>query len=433
MDYLTLVTKKQEIKMHKLTPWLDSLAQQHTPNFAECVAHLGKYFPLLHEFSITEQDSRWHAEGNVAIHTEMVLNELYQLLRTEAAHISGTNRQILILSALLHDIAKPITTRQKEIAGETCIVASKHEEIGASYLATKLIELPLKHTSIVAIMGLVGFHQIPKLLVIKNKSDSDYLHLALHADLALLYWLELADMKGRICEDLDQQIALLALFKLFAEEYQLWEKKDPSQSLLSNIQIKPSYNEQIYLNGYAIRQLATGLISTPEEAVAKNYQAAQAYSHLYVMCGISGSGKSTWIAQHLPEFEVISLDDIRTELNGKRSNQKNRGQVLQLAKLRLKTALANKRNVVWDATNIRKDFRKIICDFGINYGALITIVTFQMKESSLRKNNKDRQHAIGDDIITSQLDKLEWPSFIEGHRMLTIGEKGKELFRQGTF
>ena len=419
--------------MQKLTHWLDSLTRQHTPHFEECVSFLGKYFPLLHEFSVTEQDSQWHAEGNVAIHTEMVLSELYELLRSEAAHITGTNRQILILSALLHDIAKPITTRPKEIAGVTRIVAPKHEEIGRSYLATKLIQLPLKHTSIMAIMGLVGFHQMPKLLVIKNKSESDYFYLSLHADLALLYWLELADMKGRICEDVDQQITFLALFKLFAEEYQLWETGDPSQSKLNNIQIKPSHNEQIYLNGYALRQLALGLISTPEEAIAKNYQGAQEYSHLYVMCGISGSGKSTWIAKHLPEFDIISLDEIRAEINGKRSSQKNIGQVLQLAKLRLKTALANKRNVVWDATNIRKDFRKIICDFGINYGALITLVTFQIKESSLRKSNKDREHAIGDDIISSQLHQLEWPSFIEGHRMLTIGEKGKERFRQGTF
>ena len=177
----------------------------------------------------------------------------------------------------------------------------------------------------------------------------------------------------------------------------------------------------------------------PEEAVAKNYQGAQEYSHLYVMCGISGSGsgsgsgKSTWISQNLPEFEVISLDEIRTELNGKRDCQKNRGQVLQLAKLRFKTALASKRNVVWDATNIRKDFRKIICDLGLNYGALITIVALQIKEGTLRTNNKNREDVIDDDTIFSQLSKLEWPLFTEGHRMLIIGEKELLLSQKGSF
>jgi predicted kinase len=419
--------------MKNLESWIESLALAHSPNFNECVSFLGSYFPLLHEFSVTEQDKIWHAEGDVAIHTDMVLSQLYKLLDTDAQHIVGIKRQILILSALLHDIAKPVTTRRKEINGAERVVASKHEEAGASYLSTKLMELPLKHKSIMIIMGLVGFHQVPKLLVIRNKNYCDYLHLSLNADLELLYWLELADMKGRICEDLEQQIDLLEQFRMFAEDYELWCVESPYESILKNIQIKPSHKEQTYLNGYAISQLANGQISMPEEAVAKNYQGAQEYSNLYVMCGISGSGKSTWIAQNLPEFEVISLDEIRTELNGKRDCQKNKGQVLQLAKLRLKEALASKRNVVWDATNIRKDFRKIICDLGLNYGALITIVALQIKEGTLRTNNKNREHVIDDDIIFSQLNKLEWPSFTEGHRMLTIGEKGMVLSEQGSF
>ena len=36
---------------------------------------------------------------------------------------------------------------------------------------------------------------------------------------------------------------------------------------------------------------------------------------------------------------------------------------LQIAKSELKKALANKQNVVWDATNLRIDFRKQIFDF----------------------------------------------------------------------
>lgn len=419
--------------MKNLESWIGSLALTHSPSFDECVSYLGNYFPLLHQFAETEQDKIWHAEGDVAIHTDMVLSELYSLLASEAQHVVGNKRQVLILSALLHDIAKPLTTRRKDINGVERVVASKHEEVGASYLATKLIELPLEHKSVEAIIGLVGFHQVPKLLVVRNKNYSDYFHLSLNADLELLYWLELADMKGRTCEDLDQQIDLLEQFRMFSEDYKLWNSGDSAKSILKNIQVKPSHSEQVYLNGYAIRQLATGQISMPEEAVAKNYQGAQAYSHLYLMCGISGSGKSTWIAQNLPEFEIISLDEIRAELNGKRDCQKNRGQVLQLAKQRLKSALANKRNVVWDATNIRKDFRKIICDFGLNYGALITIVAFQVKENYLRVNNKNREHTVDDNILSAQIEKLEWPSITEGHRMLIVGENGMIMSKQGAF
>lgn len=419
--------------MKKLDTWLASLTFNHTPNFEECVMFLGEHFPLLHEFEMTEQDKVWHAEGNVAIHTDMVLSQLYELLASQAKHIEGSKRQVLILSALLHDIAKPLTTRRKEIAGIERVVASKHEEIGASYLATKLIELPLEQESIMSIMGLVGFHQVPKLLVVRNKNYSDYFHLSLNADLELLYWLELADMKGRECDDLEKQVDLLEQFRMFAEDYELWCVEDSTAPILNKVQVKPSVAEQAFLNAYTVHQLAHGQISMPEEAIAKNYEPSQQYSHLYVMCGISGSGKSTWVEQNLDGFEVISLDEIREELNGKRDCQKNRGQMLQLAKSRLKTALANKRNVVWDATNIRRDFRKIICDLGLNYGALITVVAFQVKENSLRVNNRNRKHAVGENVVTSQINKLEWPIFTEGHRLVVIGEKGQELLKQGSF
>ena len=207
--------------MKKLATWLDSLALNHSPDFAECVEYLGDVFPLLYQFADTEQDSIWHAEGDVAIHTDMVLSQLYEILVNDAEHIKGAQRQVLILSALLHDIAKPITTKRKQIEGVERVVAPKHEEVGANYLAIKLLELPLEYKAINTITGLVGFHQMPKRLVIKNQSYSDYLHLSLNANLELLYWLELADMKGRACTDLAQQIDLLEQFKMFAQEYKI--------------------------------------------------------------------------------------------------------------------------------------------------------------------------------------------------------------------
>ncbi|OCQ20844.1 hypothetical protein A7985_13690 [Pseudoalteromonas luteoviolacea] len=420
--------------MSALEAWLNSLTQDHTPDFQECLDYLADYFPLLLQFEDTEQDPIWHAEGNVAIHTDMVLKALYTELNNEACHIKGVHRQALILGALLHDIAKPRSTRRKEIAGIERVVAPRHEEMGASYLATRLIALPLAYSVISTVMGLVGFHNQLKLLVIKNQSYGDYLHLALNANLELLYWLEVADMKGRTCDDLALQLGMLEEFKMFAQDYELWGLQDHATlTLLSKIQVKKVPSQQTYLSNLAISQLAHGQISTIEEAIAKNYDACQSYSHLYVMCGISGSGKSTWIKKHLAGFEVISLDGIRQELNGHQACQKNRGQVLQLAKKRLKQALAKKRNVVWDATNIRKDFRSIVCDLGRNYGALVTLVAFQLSDKSLRRNNQDRRFSVDNQVISEQIGKLQWPCFNEAHRFLLIGNKGVELARRGTF
>ena len=419
--------------MNKLATWLNSLSEGHRPSFAECTSYLSAYFPLLLEFERTPQDNQWHAEGNVEIHTDMVLQQTYRLFDNEAHHLTGCQQRILILSALLHDIAKPLTTREKEINGEWRIVAPKHEEVGAAYLATRLIQLPLNHSDILTVTGLVGWHQQPKLLVVRDKDYADYFALSRNADLELLYWLELADMRGRTCADLAQQIDLLEQYKLFAQDFGLWSQTMNCQRHLVELQVKNDKSQQCYLDNVATYQLVHDEIKTAPQAIAKNYSAGKNYSHLYVTCGVSGSGKSSWIAANLPDFEVISLDDIRGEISGKSDCQKHRGQVLQLAKQRLKFALANKINVVWDATNIRYDFRKIICDLGINYGALVTMVIFQVEEKTLRRNNANRQRNVDDQVIDSQLDKLQWPWPTEAHRTLYIGEKGVKLNHFGKF
>ena len=60
--------------------WLTTLKTTNTPNVDDCIAHLGDIFPLLKEYKNTIQDPVWHAEGDVHIHTDMVLTELYKLL-----------------------------------------------------------------------------------------------------------------------------------------------------------------------------------------------------------------------------------------------------------------------------------------------------------------------------------------------------------------
>lgn len=65
---------------------------------------------MIKQFIDCPQDSQWHSEGNVYIHTEMVLNTLYELFDGEASHLNDHQRMILTYAALLHDIGKPFCT-----------------------------------------------------------------------------------------------------------------------------------------------------------------------------------------------------------------------------------------------------------------------------------------------------------------------------------
>lgn len=417
----------------KLDDWLASLAIDAAPEMDECVEMLGHHIDWLHRLESTPQDPEWHGEGNVHIHTNMVLDELYIVLREEAPHIQGWRRQALILGALLHDIGKPVRTRAVEIQGIVRIASPQHESVGRSYLAFKLSALNLPFYVVWTVLNLVGEHHMPKLLAVKNKSEYDYWCLARQADTELLYWLEVADMTGRFCPDLKQQLLNLEEFKLFAEEYRVW-----GQTLNVRSNLKPYLDKlgsavQDYVYAHALYQLENGKITQPEEALATTYQHREEHSHLVVMCAPSGSGKSSWIAQHYPDYALVSLDELREKFNGARSSQKNKGQILQASKEQLKAALRQKQGVVWDATNIRSDYRAIISGLGLDYHALVTMVVFLLPEKLIYQNNRNRQYSVPDIVLDKQLDGYQLPLLSEAHQYQIIGEKGETLYRSGYY
>ena len=420
----------------KINDWLTSLADHATPGIEECIEMLGNTFPLLYEFEETEQDPEWHAEGNVYIHTGMVLKELYSLLRHEASHITGLNRQALILSALLHDIAKPLTTHRKEVRGSERIVATQHETKGRSYLAPRLMELPLDYAVIDHVMGLVGEHQMPKLLVLKNQGRHQYLSLSRKAPMELLYWLEIADMKGRLCPDKDMQLDLLDQFRMFSEEYGVWEFSSAIASIKE--EISPYLDEHSSLTTEGIfsstlRDMEKGYITSIEEGLARSYHFRENFSDLIVLCGPSGSGKSSWIKKYAPEHEIISLDNIRRELSGKREDQSINGKIVHIAKDRLKAYLRKQQNIIWDSTNLREDFRQKICSTGFDYGALVTLVVFHKSEQMLRKDNRNRPYPVPEQVLTKQLTQWQWPTPDEAHRFWVVSGEGQLLKEAGGF
>lgn len=408
--------------------WLMALQQDATPDMAECVAQLGQaidWLPLLQQ---TPQDAEWHGEGNVHIHTDWVLKALYQLLETDAQHIQGWRRQALILGALLHDIGKPQQTRTMMIQEKERIASPQHESIGRSYLAFRLMALPLSFQVIWTVLGLVGEHHMPKLLVLKNKSEAEYLSLSRRADMELLYWLEVADMRGRVCPDLDMQLMYLAEFKLFAQEYQSWQQPYCAAEIIPMLSQEPT-QAQHYIYAYALYQRTQGDIVMAEEALAKTYRHKMQHAQLWVMCGPSGIGKSCWIQRHCTDAVLISLDEIRAELDGCRRSQKNNGRVLQLAKQRLKACLSAGKCVVWDATNLRRDFRQQVCDLGRDYHALVTLVVFLAPCQTIIKGNANREYAVPDDVLQQQLARYQFPLLDEAHRYRVIGPDGATLWQ----
>lgn len=390
----------------KLKKWLESLLTDHKPTLEDAIEHLGNIFPLLHQFKDTIQDPIWHAEGDVHIHTNMVLDELYKIFENEFTP-EPEQRQVLILAAILHDIAKPLVT--KVVDGR--VKASRHEVVGRDYLAFRLLELDLPSTSYKQIINLVGYHQRPKLLVIKEEPDYKYLALTHHFNYELMYWLEIADLRGRTCDDKDETI-------MYLDEYLAKTK-----AILARHQAESSLVRfDNYLQSKCSRYLlATGKINSKLEAPQKMFDMFKPENKFkfILMCGVPGSGKSTLINNvYKPRgYIVISMDDIRAELGDRRDQSKNK-QVAIIAKERLKEALRKKQNVVWDATSIRQDHREELLSLAEAYGAFTRLIVVLNKESKIRSQNLNREFAVPDEVITRMISNFQYPTPLEAMSVL---------------
>ena len=421
--------------MRKEQNFLQQVLEGATPNIDEFVENLGDRIPLLQQYKSTPQDREWHAEGDVHIHTGMVLEEVYNILATSANHLSSNHRLSLILGALLHDIAKPLTTRKKDIQGVVRTVAPRHASIGRSYLAPKLMGFGLDYEVVEETLGLVGCHHEPKDLVIKEKPAGEYKRIARLANPELLYWLEIADLKGRECKDRREQIDYIEMYGLFAQEYTAWERYVTDYQHWRdyfNCELADWNTEtRDLVLGNAIKNCELGKIIFPEEELARSYSYRESFPQVVLTFGISGSGKTTWIEKNLPEHNIISLDGLRSKVTGDRKNQSKNSKVVSIAKEQLKVYLRSHSKVVWDATNLRRDFRQQIVNLSHNYGALITLVIFHCEESLYFERNQQRRHSIPQAVLEKQLQIMEFPEIDEAHRVIIVDSQGETLASYG--
>jgi tRNA nucleotidyltransferase (CCA-adding enzyme) len=90
-----------------------------------------RHYPELHILKDTPQEPEWHPEGDVWIHTLMVVDEAAKIIRRDHGGLYNDEEKLgIMLGALCHDLGKPSTTAIGEKNGTPRIRSLGHEEAG---------------------------------------------------------------------------------------------------------------------------------------------------------------------------------------------------------------------------------------------------------------------------------------------------------------
>ena len=114
------------------------------------------HFPELEAMRGVPQDPEWHPEGDVFVHTGHVCDALAQQAEWQAA--DEETRIVLMLAALLHDVAKPSTTETVEREGRARVVSPGHDNAARPLVESFLARLGCPHAIAKRVPPLVANH-----------------------------------------------------------------------------------------------------------------------------------------------------------------------------------------------------------------------------------------------------------------------------------
>jgi tRNA nucleotidyltransferase (CCA-adding enzyme) len=115
-----------------------------------------RHFPEIEKMRGVPQDPEWHPEGDVSIHTMLVLNEAARIADRDG--LDNDDRAVLMFAALAHDFAKAGTTALRERDGRMRWTAWGHEAAAGPQARQFLTRIGIKSAIVEQVVKLVENH-----------------------------------------------------------------------------------------------------------------------------------------------------------------------------------------------------------------------------------------------------------------------------------
>lgn len=136
-DYDHLPTERVWEEWHKIAS-----KGRHISQALDTLKQTGweKHFPELAVLHDVEQDTRWHPEGNVHVHSGLAADKATEL--ADAAGLNAEDRTVIVLAAMVHDFGKATHTQHTvDASGNEKITSHGHAAAGVEPANTFLTNI----------------------------------------------------------------------------------------------------------------------------------------------------------------------------------------------------------------------------------------------------------------------------------------------------
>ena len=341
-------------------------------------------------------DPIFHAEGNVLVHTEMVLDQLEKL--QEFKELPQQDQKTVYIAALFHDTGKQNSWQTVE--GRVSYPGHSREsnKIFYNYFwhqGYKNLDLESRKL----IHGLIACHSWPPNLFNGTKAEKNYpaeaqvIHSSQYCRNDLLHILAKADMLGRISKiNIENSLAAIDLYLDIAKAL---------NCLKTPYKFDNEHARYKFLNDH------------------QGNWGYQAYDdtkmNFHMLMGVPGSGKTTYRKKHFSLLPCISLDELRIELGLPPGESTH--LTLVPAYARFREILRKHTDCVWDAVNVRFDIRQQVLNLARQYGAKTYLHFVDADSYTCHKGNNNRDAKTPPYIVDSIAHSMQLPKLSETHTL----------------